>query len=484
MNTLATDKSRLLKGSKTYYINCIICIALMFGLRLVPPFAQITHEGIAILGAFIGCIYGWLTVGLLWPSIACMIALGTSGYMTVNDAMATGFAANNTISVIIFFGLLGVMESAGLTEWIALKIVHAKVGRNRPWMLTFLFMLATYVIVAATCSWQTLLIVWSVFYRVAEANKIEKGAYTQFAIASVPVAAIVAGQIIPYAPQCLLVTSSFTGAGGQALEFVPYFVWMFVVSMIVMVLWIVVGRFVLRIKPPAMDLSDIPEAKNLNKFQKSILALIVLYFIALVAMSVLPVSWAFTALLKNLGAKGLGAVVLLVTVLLNFTDGKSFNEIMRSVNWEVIFVVALINTLSNVLTAEDLGIMPSITGALTPIMTSIGTVGFVLLITIIPLILTQFFSNLVCGVLFVTISVSICNAMGLAAGMSTTLYMAILFLTSCGLATPAGCAVCVVYYGNKEWLSMKNATKYGILLAILGWIVTMAVGMPLGLAMF
>ena len=59
----------------SYLINSIIGIALMFGIPLIPPIEPLTKIGMQLGGIFIGLVYLWSTVDLLWPCLLGIIAL-------------------------------------------------------------------------------------------------------------------------------------------------------------------------------------------------------------------------------------------------------------------------------------------------------------------------------------------------------------------------------------------------------------------------
>lgn len=435
----------------------------------------------AFLGAFIGIVYGWITVGLLWPSIFGMIAIGMTGFMSVSDALASGFGANNTLVVIMAMGLLGVLDSAGVTEWLALKIVGSQAGRSSSWKLVFLIMAATWVLVAFTCSWQVLFVIWSIFYKIVKANNVEKGPFTEYVVATVVVVSIIAGQVIPYAPQCVVMTSAFTGAGGSTVSFIPYFVWMTVISWIIMLIWLFMGKRILKLKAPELDNTKVEKVSPLTTYQKVVLTLFAAFLLCLVCASILPSSWPVVAFLNGLGVKGLCFGIIGIICMLNFTESKGFPVFMKSVDWTIVFVVALINVLASNMTRDELGILSTITDAATPLISGIGAIGLIVLLTLLPVVLTNFLNNLVIGSLFMVLSVTFCGTLGISA---TPLYMAIMILACCALGTPAGCATCVVFFGNQEWLSYQSASKYGWLLAAIAWIVVLVIGIPLGFLIF
>ena len=477
------NKQKLLKGSPAYYVNCLVVLLLMFGFKYLPAPGSITQMGMGCLGIFLGAVYGWITVGMLWPSLMGLIAYGFTGYISVSDAITTGFGSNNVMTLIMIFGILGIMESAGLTEYIALKIVGSKVGQGRPWIVLFLLMFASFVLVAVTCSWASAMFVWAIFYKMVEQNDIQKGKYTAYAIGSIIIGAILGGQVFPFSVPVVLVTGSYTSVVGEenAPAFVPYVVWMIVVCLAIIAVWLLVGRFILKIQTPAIDTSKVEKAKPLSSYQKIVLTFLALFLVGLVVASIMPKSVWISGVLNQLGVKGFAALIIAVLILMNFSEGKRFGDYMKTANWELIVVMALITIMSSSLTSADTGIMDFVTNLLSPVLAGQGTVVFLILITLIPLILTNVLNNLVIGMLFVPIATTFALNMGISTGM---LFCALMLLTSCALATPAGCAVAALYHGNTEWTTSGQAARYGILFAFVAWVVTLVIGVPLGMLLF
>ena len=474
---------RLLKGKPAYYINCAIVVLIMLFFRLLPPFGSITEVGMGCLGIFIGAIYGWLTVGMLWPSLFGLVAYGLTGYVTVDEAMIQGFGSNNVLVLIMVFGLLGIMETSGLAHWLAMKIVTSPIAAGRPWVLAFLLLFASYIIVALTCSFGSAMLIWVIFYSIVDTNKIVKGKYTSFIIASIIATAILGGQLFPFAVPVVLMTGAFSGvAGAEAVPgFVPYVVWMFVISMIIMVLWLVVSKFVYRIKPPEINLDSLKKPEPLTSYQKITLTVLSLFIVGLVLAGVLPDNWMLTIALNALSVKGLAALIIAVLILLNFAQGRSFNDYMKSANWEILVVMALITILSNSLSDETTGILATVTSILEPVFSGKGMIAFLILITLIPLIITNVLNSLVVGILFIPISYNFAVQMGFD---PTVLFVMLVQLTSIAPSMPSGSAPAAMLYGNTEWITGREALKYGAGFSVVSWVVITLIGIPFGMVLF
>ncbi len=87
---------------KVNYIHYLVVFALCFLFRFVPPIGQITPYGMGILGTFLGAIYGWTTIGMLWTCFMCLTSMGLS----IGIDMTVGTAFNSTVVAVIFVYIL------------------------------------------------------------------------------------------------------------------------------------------------------------------------------------------------------------------------------------------------------------------------------------------------------------------------------------------------------------------------------------------
>ena len=89
---------------KKYYIHSLICIVIMFGFRFIPPFTDsITETGMEVLGIFLGVLYGWTFISMIWPSLLGMVACGFTGLMTIQESFLQGFGADIVIITLFVF---------------------------------------------------------------------------------------------------------------------------------------------------------------------------------------------------------------------------------------------------------------------------------------------------------------------------------------------------------------------------------------------
>ena len=129
-----------------YYINCLIFVAITFGVGFLPAFGQITPMGMKVLGVFLGLIYGWIFLGFVWPSLFGMLALGFTGYSNVLGVFSAAFGNNVVLQCFFVFVFVALLDVSGLTNFIAKWCVSRKICAGRPWVLTALFFVASFLV--------------------------------------------------------------------------------------------------------------------------------------------------------------------------------------------------------------------------------------------------------------------------------------------------------------------------------------------------
>lgn len=121
-----TGAIRSKKKVTSFYIHSLIVLALMFGFGYLPPIGGVTQLGMHAIGIFLGSIWGWCFVSLGWPSVMGLIAIGLSGYMSMNETLAAAFGASSTIQVFVILIFVAYMTRSGLSEYIARMILGSK----------------------------------------------------------------------------------------------------------------------------------------------------------------------------------------------------------------------------------------------------------------------------------------------------------------------------------------------------------------------
>ena len=100
-----TTESGVNKKIIRNYINIAIIFGVMIAFHFIPAPAPITTLGMQVIGIFIGMIYGWMTCGMLWPSLAGILMLGFTEYCASPEA-ALGMALTNSTAMMMLVAFI------------------------------------------------------------------------------------------------------------------------------------------------------------------------------------------------------------------------------------------------------------------------------------------------------------------------------------------------------------------------------------------
>jgi len=475
---------RLSKNKVRDWFNAAVIFFFMFGFKYIcPPFGPITEVGVGVLGVFIGAIYGWSTCGVVWPSLLGIVAIGFTGFQTVTESMQYGFSHNNVLTLMFVFPFMYAIEHAGIVKLIAYKLVNLKIGKGRPWVVSFLLILAASFISALVNPFVAIFFVWSLFYMVCDLYQIDKGTYTQYMIAGIAFGATMGCMLFTFAPPVMQPLGVYAETSGIVINAGAYSIFALIMMLVYYVSYILLGKFILKIDLSHYKIEGVQsDMGQVDTYQKIIIGFLIAFLLIMFWPSFLPGEWQITQVFKALGTKATPALLIVILTVLNFTKGVDLVEMFeKGIRWSAIIMTAAVMVIINAVGNSDVGISAWITQLLQPLLGGKSTFIFLLIIVVLPTILTNFGSNVVVGVVFIPIAYNF----ALAAGLNHIAITAMLVLcTTCALATPAGCATAALLHGNKDWISSTQAAKYGVYLLVIVAFFTLLLGYPLGCLLF
>lgn len=446
-----------------YYIHAVIVLCFMLLFRFLPPFGPLTELGMQILGIFIGCLWGWIaTSNLIWPSILGWIALGvTTDYMTVNQALAAVFS-NGTIILII--GLLlfaGVISSCGLTVNMSHALVNAKFAKGKPWVLSFMILMASFWSSALVSGIAGSLICFEFVYSITnQVGYKKRDSWPAMMIAGIIFAACIGGALMPYKQGVVASYGFLASASNGALtyNYGEYLIFGVIFSVISMGLYLIGCKYIL--KPDVKlfydakyDLEELPELTDKQKFVALLLGLLVMI---LLVPSFLPKQWLVSKIFLGIGTSGLVFLVVALALFVKDKAGENFfaiKDISPSVSWDLIIMVGTALTIGPALSSEGTGIRELFTGLLTPLCNGQGAYIFTFVLVVGILIGTNFINNAVMGAIFIPIVAVVYADLGVNPIAVVAL---ISFASNVALLLPSASPLGAILNANKDWISQKQ----------------------------
>ncbi|TGE34967.1 citrate transporter [Desulfosporosinus fructosivorans] len=464
---------------------------IMFGFGMLEPFAPVTAIGMQVLGIFIGVIYLWSFVGILWPSLLGLIALGISDYATMPEVLLKSFG--DTVTILVFFAMIlfGAIQHHGITNYISRWFLTRKIINGRPVVFSFIFIYATYVLAALSANiLPALLLMWAILYGVLENVGYKKGdAYASIMVIGTMFGAISGQAAKPFTGSALMVVASFEKVSKMKLDYLPYMLFGLVMSTLAIIAFSLLIKFVF--KPDMSRIANInteqfekEKLPAMDLRQKILFACLFGYLGLILLPSILPKTIGFVALINKIGPWGV-VIAFIVGLSLFKINNKpiiDFKEITgRYVTWDVYFLVAMAMVISGALTQDATGIKPFLTEVLNPLLGNRSPIVFTTILIIFSMIITNVANNGVMGVLLMPIVYSFSlqngtNPMAIATAITFALHVAIL--------TPAASPYAAILYGNKDWVEAKDIGKYGAIIVVTMLVLYVIVGFPLSNLIF
>ena len=182
-----------------YFINSIIGLALIFGFGFLPAIEPLTPLGMKLLGIFLGMVYLFTVCDVTWPSIAAIIALGLSGYCTINEAIAASMGHPVVFQSIMAYLVTGAMQYYGVAEFVARWIISRKCFRGRPMVFTYAYFLAFTFVCIIINSVAMIFLGWTILYGVYRMTGYKRGdKYVTLSLIGLVLSFMMGGAVVPF----------------------------------------------------------------------------------------------------------------------------------------------------------------------------------------------------------------------------------------------------------------------------------------------
>ena len=474
------------KKFSLYPLHCVIVLLLLFAFQRIPAPAPLTSQGMAVFGILAGLIYGWMFCGLIWPSILGIVAIITNDLMTVKETLAASLGSD-TVWLIAFLLIVSAMiDEAKLTKVVAMWFVTKKAFYGKPWLFSFAFLLATFLLSATTHVAAAIVICWSILYQVCGKLGYKKQeAYPAYMVLGIVIAGMLGTALLPFKPLPYSIMAIFTQSYGYEVGFGPYLAFSSVVCLLTLIVFCLMGKFILRVDAKRLEAlnEDVFEPEDFNfkltPYQKIAALTLIVMVVLLLFPSILPDSTPILGFFKGIGLAGTMMFITAVLVMIR-VDGKPLLPFAPMANkglqWGVVLLTASLMPMGTLIPMESTGIQPWLMQVMMPIFEGRSTVLYLVLMVVICIVLTNYLNNAVVGGLFVLATTPITVGMGMN---PSVMALIIAFSVHLALVSPAGAIWSAILFDNGEWITTKQIYKYAIPNLIVVALLIICVGYPL-----
>ena len=473
------------------YIHAIIGFAIMLFFRYLPlNIPEVTDVGMQILGIFLGTLYLWMTSDALWSSLLSLIMIAFSDFAPVNASLMNWFGAPVLVQMFFLLIAINILIDNQITDYIARFFLTRKFSMGKPWILTFMILLAGYILSIFVGPFTPIFLLWPVLYSLFKDVGIEKkDKYAKLMVIMVVLVSLIGFPVPPYTGNALALISQFAGVSGGTvlISYGPFFITCFTLGLLAIIIDVLIMRFVFRpdvskLKNITMELLNKNPLPPMNKGQKFLSLAYVLLILSLLLPSVvkgtaLDIGGFFTFLGNGIYAMPIIFVIVASFVEFNGKPLANWRNIMGNFAWPTFFLCATAIYIGTCLTTESTGISACLNYFLSPLFDGMSLVKFSILLLILTCLLTNLSNSLVIGMILEPVIYVYCNSNGMPAAPIVTLM--IFFVLSSACLTPSASPFAAMMFGNKEYLTSGEIMKYCFPLVIAELILVLCIGIPM-----
>ena len=453
-----------------YYITSAIGILIMLFFGKLPVLGVMSELGMQLLGIYIGAIFLWATTDLVWPSLLAIFLIGCTDYTSISAALSNGFGNTTVIYIWLMYMFAAIIHASGISGHIAKGICSVKFAKGKPWVITFLFLLASYVVALTTNVSGGIVICWAIFSQYAKGVGYKKGeawpVYTMTGMAIIGMAGSVG---FPFrAPANIFV--GYAKELGFETNFIQFTLVMFLITAIITILYLLVGKYLLKIDASKCENEyNYGQNEKLTGYQKAIIAIFIIMVILFLLKSLLASTSPIGAFLAKLGDCGV-VLLLLIPMAIIHRKGtnKPFGDLLMAtkngVVWPVFYLMILNLPMGAIINNKDLGIAASAKLLLDPLFGgNNGAMLFIICTVLVSVLVTIFVGN----VPAITICWAVTSIYAPTLGVNCALLAWVCsILGTCVVMLPCSNPVAAMLHGQDEWLESKDVVKHAGLGAI------------------
>lgn len=493
--TLTANKTRDIK----YYIKSIIGIAIMlfFG-RLIPAPAPMTQVGMIVIGQFIGLIFLWTFVDMVWPTFVGIVLFGfvafdvfpNSGQIAgIYEAGMQSMGSWVTVIVITLLFFTEVLSEAGLIRRFALWFITRKAARKGGWSFTIMFFLATLIVGLFLNVTATQVIMLAVAKEIFQLSGMtEKDKWPRVITVGLTFICIVTYAMTPFCHDLtLLFMGIYSAISGNPVNWGAYTAVGLPFGIIILAGLFAWFRFV--VKPDMSKLKDLDFDKldalrpgPMTKREKIVSLLTGVLFVCWIIPGILSVFSPNSPIAGWFNMITFMTPLMVVVILFAIirVDGKPVLDlpvVAKRISWLVVFFLAGIMMIATAMGEPTTGISDWVMSITAPLVQNLSPWALIAMLGVLSVILTNVANNVPVGIIFTTIGVPLALQLGInpfVAALAITLGSQMAFCIPPAFV-PIGMCYADPYGGA------KYTFRWGVVSTIIACVVCALVIYPLGM---
>lgn len=475
------------KDGTSYWIRVAIWLILSFAGWFLPPVGPVTAFGMKVIFIFVGLMFGWICLDLIYPSFMSIILVALASGEAAKTFFYAGFSSEIVVVIIVLTSFIAYANKVGLDNYIAQKFIRIRFLQGHPWLFVTAFMVLIYVLGLMIDIYPAIFLLWPVTYQICDEAGFEHAgkfsSYMCFAITFISGLGMLSKPFSPWSLIGVNALDTFMG-DGFTINYSLYTAYMFIVSMATIAGFLIVGMLMRMDLTPLKNYKVSDEKGTLTHDQKIGAVFFIAYFAMLYAPSLLPENWAVTKLLDQMGLLGVGAILLIFLGVAR-KKGEKLCQVdklaQNAVPWQIVFLMVSNAVIGAEISNADTGLIKGINVVFAPLVQGLSPIMFYIVLILLYGLVTQFVHNVVLLAVFTPVALQFGTLVG--ANPITVTFIGIVILST-ALATAGASSRSGLVFANTEWIAPKWAYYLGIMSVVLVMIAYAAIGVPLANLMF
>ena len=234
------------EAKKVNLIHYVICFAFCMLFRFLPPVMGLTETGMGVMGTFIGAVYGWVLIDMLWPSMCALVGIGLT--IGMQNMMNACFANEAIVGLIMCMIVVGAAIKNGALTWLAMKLLTSPALAGKGWTIIAVILLLAWLV--GSFNPMIMMVIFATFmisvFEQVGVKKDDKLVIIMFLAVSYQ---IMRGQILfPFMSTGLTYMMAYNSMfPNMPLDMGKYMIMMFTMGIIMLVVLLVLMKFVFRV---------------------------------------------------------------------------------------------------------------------------------------------------------------------------------------------------------------------------------------------
>lgn len=465
-----------------------ISIILCFVGQFIPSVNGLSSDAFGVIFIFIGVLILWLTIGIDWPSLLCLFALGFIDKFGFNKVLSSSFG-NSTFAFLLFtFVCTYALSKTSLIKRIALTFVNFKIAQKNSYLFVFFFLLATLILGLFISPSVLFVILLPILNEIISLLNIEKDdKISKVLMLGLGFTVSISSGMTPIAHVFPILAINAANIEVSTFEYIaiafPAGLALFLLTYLVLILCI-------RPKKDGLNFENVANLKkSLQKLdKKDIITLII--FISVLVLWIVPSIFEFIyyPIYEFFNKYGTIMPPLLGTILLCVirVEKKPLLEVgdafKNGVPWASLIMCAATLALGEAIKSKDIGLITYLQTNLGNSLVSLSPIILLIIFALWAAIQTNLSSNMVTATLVGTVASTVIASTFSTLNLEATICI-IGMLSSFAFATPPSMPH-IAIISSSETLSTKEVFIYGLIIMLLSVLVALLISYPIGLLIF